>query len=300
MNNSRFKKLNIGDTIGIISPSGNIKGEEKNVQVAIDFFKKRGFKIKIGDCFNKKTYSSSGTRYERVKEINKMFADSEVRVIFCTIGGDTANQVIDLIDYSLIKKNPKPIIGFSDNTHLLIAINKKTGIKTFHGPNLSTISNLTKDSLEQMFNVLSGKIFDTDFFSECDVIKEGKTRGLLIGGNLLIINALNKTEFSPDYKDKILFWEDIDEGLSDIEYQLYQLHLSGILGKISGMIIGHIENPSKDSRPFREIVLELTKEHNYPILKTDCFGHGIEKFYTFPIGSEVKIDTDKKFFTFSS
>jgi len=115
----------------------------------------------------------------------------------------------------------------------------------------------------------------------------------------MVINVLNKTEFAPNYKGKILFWEEIDDNLTAVEYQLHQLHLSGALKEISGMIIGHIHKTIKsEGRPFKDTVLELTKNYNYPIIKTDDFGHFTKVFYTLPIGIKVQIDTSRKEFLF--
>lgn len=226
-----------------------------------------------------------------------MFADKNIKAIFCAIGGHTTNQILDLLDYKLIMKNPKPIIGFSDITHLIMAINAKAGIITFHGPNLNLISSLGKSSIKQLKDLLRGKKNNFNFFSYCKVIKPGKAEGKLLGGNLFVINNLNKTSFAPDFNESILFWEDINEGLNSIDYQIYQLYISGILAKIKGMVIGYIHGQrNKDSKLLRETLLELTKKYNYPILKMNSFGHEVRRFVTFPIGIKARINTENKFF----
>jgi len=293
------KKLNPGDTIGIITPSRHIRGDEKNIKQAINYLKNCGFKIKIGARFKNKFHSSSGSKYQRAMELNNMFANKTIKAIFCAIGGDSANQILDLIDYSTVKKNPKIIIGYSDITHLLIAINTKTNLVTFHGPNLAIMKNLTQNSLKQMISLLSDNSQKLTPPIKWETIKHGKAKGILMGGNLMVINALNKTEFTPNYKGKILFWEEIDDNLTAVEYQLHQLHLSGALKEISGMIVGHVHKTTKsDGQSFKNIILELTKNYDYPIIKTDDFGHFTKIFYTLPIGIKVQIDTLRKEFLF--
>lgn len=297
MENIKLKKLQPGDLIGVVAPSRHIYGNSKNINKGINLLKKSGFKIKTADHFKAKQDMSAGNRHERAADINSMFADKNIKAIFCAMGGHTANQILDLLNYELIMKNPKPIIGFSDITHLIMAINAKTDIITFHGPNLNLMPLLSKSSIKQLKDLLQGKKNNFNYFSECKVIKPGKAEGKLLGGNLFVINNLNKTDFALNFEGAILFWEDIDEGLNSIEYQLYQLNISGILAKIKGMIIGHIhQQKENNSKLLRKILMELTGKYHYPILKMDSFGHGVKKFITFPLGIKVKIDTERKFF----
>lgn len=288
-NVSKYK----GKCIGVITPSRHTEGFSVHIKKTIKKVSSYGIKIKIGSCFNKKHYNNSGTKKERVDEIEKMFLDKDVDIIMSSIGGDGCNQILDLINYDVIKNNPKPIVGFSDITNLILAINTVTSITTYHGPNLSSFSKLGEDSLLDIFDTVYGKA-ELDF-SDFEVVKDGYGDGKLVGGNLFVINNLLPTKYSPIYGGCILFWEDINEGLSSIEYQLYQLHLSGVLDKISGMIIGNIEKSSQGKeRPWKDIILELTKEKTYPIIKTNNFGHNVKKFITFPIGKKIEIDTINK------
>lgn len=293
----KLKKLNTGDFIGIIAPSRYIHGNTININKGISVLEKIGYKVKLADHFKSRKNTSAGSRYERAVDINSMFADKNIGAIFCAIGGHTTNQILDLLNYELIAKNPKPIIGFSDITNLIMAINAKADFITFHGPNLNLLPLLNRNSIKQLQNLLQGKKDNFNFFSDCKVIKPGKAKGKLLGGNLFIINNLSKTDFAPDFKESILFWEDINEGLNSIDYQIHQLNISGILAKIKGMVIGHIHQQGKNnSKSLEKILKELTKKYNYPILKMDCFGHEVKKFTTFPVGIEAIIDTGKKFF----
>ena len=282
-----------GKCIGVITPSRHTEGFLKSIKKTIRWIESYGIKVKLGKCFNKKYHNSSATKEERVSEIHEMFLDKEVDFIMCSLGGDSTNQILDQIDYKLIKNNPKPLVGSSDITNLILSINTKTGITTYHGPNLSSFSKLKEDSLLNIFDSID-KSAELNF-GNFEIIKEGYGEGKLMGGNLFVINNLLPTKYSPKYDNSILFFEDINDDLSSIEYQLYQLHLSGILDKISGIIIGNIESPKqKSEETWMEIILELTKNKTYPIIKTDIFGHGVKKFVTLPIGTKIKIDTTNK------
>lgn len=290
-----LKKNNL---VGVITPSRFIHGNSKNIYKGISFLKQNHLKVILSPHFKDRLNFSAGNRFKRASDINKMFSNPEIKAIFCAIGGDSANQILDLLDYNLIKKNPKPLIGCSDITHLILAIYTKTGIKTFHGPNLNSFSKLSKTSLKQMLSVLNNAN-NFNYFSECCVWKTGKTEGKLIGGNLMVINDLIKSDYIPKLDNIILFWEDINDGLSSIEYQLYQLHNFGVLSKIKGMVIGNIaQSDYKKNKLVKRTILDLTNKYNYPILKTCCFGHDVKKFFTFSEGVKTKISTTDKIFVF--
>jgi len=285
--------LKIGDTIGFVAPSRATKEYLSRIKEAEAILNKFGFNIKYGKNFTKEHRDSAGTLEQRAKDLNEMFTDKSVKAIFCAVGGDTTNQILDLIDYNLVAQNPKIFMGYSDITHLLLAIYKKSNLITYHGPNLNNFSKINKGSLNETIKTLTGRRKKIDFSGEFETYKEGKALGKLIGGNLLVINSLSKTEFCPDFTNAILFFEDIDEGIASLEYQLYQLKLSGFIKTISGIVIGHIEQKDKNSESIREIILETTEDQNYPIIKMDNFGHNVKNFVCFPVGAKAHIDTYK-------
>lgn len=290
-------RLNVGDTVGLICPSRYVYGEGERVNKTINWLTNLGLKIKIGNNFYTRFYNSAGNKYQRAEDINNMFADTKVKAIWAGIGGDSANQILELLDFDLISNNPKILIGYSDVTNLLLSIYSKCNMMTFHGPNLVQFPELTKTSKKQLKKIFFG--IESKFKINFSTIKNGLASGELVGGNLFIINNLIKTKYSPNYVGKILFWEEINEGLSSIEYQLYQLALSGVLKEISGMVMGHIAQTRRDgSRPLKQILDEITKNYNFPIIKMNCFGHQCKNFYTFPLGAQSEINTNKKEFIF--
>jgi muramoyltetrapeptide carboxypeptidase len=289
------KKLVMGDTIGIIAPSRPIIHIKKEIDEGIKILKDRGFKVKLGKNLYKKSYYSAGSAKERASDLNAMFKDKQVKAIMCATGGITSNQLLDLIDYEAIKKNPKIFIGYSDITVLLLAIHKKTGLITFHGPNLHSLKKLDKKAENFLFNMLTGES-QYCYPSEMEIIKKGVAKGALVGGNIHLSNSLLGTKYSPTYNKKIWFWEDLGESPASLDQKLNQFKLSGNLKNISGMIIGNLldcidKKYKEDNRSINEIILELTKEYNFPIIKVPYFGHGISNFYTFPIGVTSEINT---------
>lgn len=288
------ERLKVGDTIGIIAPSRPV--DKKKVLMGIKILESRGFKVKLGKNLYKKSYYSAGTAKERVSDLNAMFKDKEVKAIICAAGGISATQIIDLIDYEAIKKKPKIFLGYSDITVLLLAIHGKTGLVTFHGSTLHGLRRLSKSAKDFLFDLLMGKESQYSLPLKMEVIKKGKANGKLIGGNIHLSNSLVGTEYSPKYNNSIWFWEESGENPASLSQKLYQFKLSGNLDKISGMVIGNLagcvdKKYKEDNRPIKDILLEVTKEYSFPIIKVPYFGHDVNNFYTFPIGIDAEIDT---------
>lgn len=287
-------KLVRGDTIGVIAPSRYIVEQKKQIDKSVDLLEKSGFRVIFGNNINKRYFQAAGIPQERAKDLNDMIANKKIKMIFCAYGGDSANQILNLIDYELIRSNPKIIIGDSDITNLILAITKKTGLITFHGPNLSKFFQMNSASRKFLLALITKQ--KNGLPKDFKVIKPGSASGKLLGGNLFVINSLAATDYNIDFKNAILFWEDIDEGLSTIEFQLNQLKLNGILDKISGMVIGHIVKVNKENRSVEDIIIELTKDLKFPIIKVDYFGHDVKEFYTLPNGIDVKLNTENNEF----
>lgn len=285
-------KLHQNDMVGIIAPSHFIDRQNSNVREGLECLKSSVFEVVLGENLYKQHGQSAGTIEERLSDIETMFRNINIKAIFCALGGDSANQLLANIDYNLIRNNPKIFVGFSDNTHLQLSIFHKTGLSSFYGPSLKSFSQIDKESYNFLIDMLTGKpiVYPSSF----NILKAGKAEGVLIGGNLFVINSMLASPYSPDYDDKILFIEDVDEGLSSIEYQLYQLKNTGLLHKIKGLIVGHIETKTKN---IYEIIQEILKGEDFPIIQVEYFGHEINNFLTIPIGINARIDTNKKEFT---
>jgi muramoyltetrapeptide carboxypeptidase len=296
--------LKPGDKIGVISPSE--PATKKDYEKARRVIEKMGFEVVLGkNTFNVYNNYMAGTDKERVFDINQMFKNPEIRGILCSCGGYNSNRLLDLIDYDLIKKNPKIFMGFSDITVLLNAIYKKTGLITFHGHNfegfaggLSGKNEYTKEYFEKavMRKDPIGKITPR---GDIEVIRSGKASGKLVGGNLSVLKTLIGTEYEPEWEGKILFWEDFKQTPEDIDHDLTHLRLNGAFDKISGMVIGvlikckfppfsYIKNKNVSS--IGKIILEISKDYSFPIIFGVPFGH-IDRQIVLPVGAKASINT---------
>ena len=291
------KKLQIGDTIGIVSPSGAVTKDLKHqLDKGINFLKNLGFKVKIGKNALNNTLKYTATPQEKADDMNTMFADNKIKAIVCSQGGVNSNSILPLLNFEVIKNNSKIFLGMSDITVLLNAIYQKTGLVTFHGNDVMWgfgAEHADYDEQEFIDRLVKTKIREINHNSKWKCIREGITEGVLIGGNLSCISLLLYTEYCPDFSDKVLFLEDCDSEFTPemIDMNLNRLKQAGVFEKIKGLWIGCYNHKSKI--PYEEIVMNVVKDHSFPILKCDDFGHNTPNT-TIPIGVKVKLDATNR------
>lgn len=186
------ERLKIGDTIGVAAPSGPIVGEKvEELKQAIKIVESDGFKIKLSKNIYSNTNGYSATAQEKAEDINEMFKDKEVKMIWCAKGGENSNTTFEYLDFELIKNNPKIICGFSDITSIINIIHEKTGLITFHGTNFKTIATSETDyAYEDAKKRLMDINLKLDNAEKYITIKEGIAEGELIGGNLTLIHGM--------------------------------------------------------------------------------------------------------------
>lgn len=290
-------KLKKGDTIAVIAPSNTVKQDDtKFLKETEKMFSKYGINVIYGKNIYSNTLGYGATPREKAEDLNEAFANSKVQAIFCAKGGENSNTIFEYIDYELIKQNPKIFCGFSDSTFLLNMIYEKTGLTTFHGSTFKAISDwdapcVFNDIIDKMVNEKISLNMKQESFK---TIKPGKAEGILLGGNLSCIREMVCGKYSIDFKDKILFIEDLGEE-SNPKFEsnfLYYMKQNGVFNKINGLWIGNYEHESKIG--LENIVLDvLENNYNFPIIKSENFGHIAEK-QVIPIGVKSRIDTMNK------
>ncbi len=293
----RPQKLKIGDTIGVVAPSSPIIGNNiEELNKAKEIVEKSGFKVKYSKNLFSNTNGYSSTAKEKAEDINEMFADKEVKMIWCAKGGNNSNSTFEYLDYELIKKNPKIICGYSDITSITNMITEKTGLVTFSGTNFKTIATDETDfSYKQALNrFVNGSLELGTENEEYITIQEGKTSGELIGGNLSLIRGMVAGKYSLDFTDKILFLEELgfETDPAGTSNNLYYMKQNGVFDKIKGLWIGNYEHESGIS--LEKIITDVLEgEYKFPIIKSNNFGH-IERKTVIPIGTKAEINTNEK------
>lgn len=289
-------RLKVGDTVGVIAPSGPIIGRNiEEIEKAREIIEKDGFRVKYSKNLFSNANEYSSTAKEKAEDINYMFTDKEVKMIWCAKGGSNSNSTFEYIDYEIIKQNPKIICGYSDITSLTNIITEKTGLVTFSATNFKTIATDETDYSykEAKKRFVKGILEIGQSNKEYLVLKEGIAEGDLIGGNLSLIKGLVAGKYSISFKNKILFLEELgfetDPALAS--NFLYYMKQNGVFEQIKGLWIGNYEHESKIS--LEKVVIDVIEDkYNFPIIKSNNFGH-IETKTVIPIGTKAKIDTSK-------
>ena len=303
------KRLSKGDTVAVIAPSSGVEAEGfgKALQNMADL----GFKTKVGKSARSIKGFLAGTDKERLDDLHQAFADKEVNAIWCVRGGYGASRFLPDLNFNLIKKNPKILIGYSDITALHTAIYQNCGLVTFHGPvAASTYSDYAK---KHVVNVLMNpsapykielspdNIAKESNLFKTEIITKGKCRGKLIGGNLSLLTAMAGTPFGMrDPKGKILFAEDVGEQPYRIDRMLTQLRQSIDMRQLAGIALGVFEdcNPkSTGTQSLMDVLKDRLGDLGIPVIYGLSFGH-IRDQFTLPVGIEAELDTENATMTF--
>ncbi len=321
MNKIIPEKLKIGDEIRIIAPSRSMKilGEDV-IKIAKERLENMGYKVSFGKNVMNSINEDfcCGSISDRVEDIQAAFRDKNVKAILTVIGGYNINQLLDYIDFELIKENPKIFCGFSDITALSNAIYSKTGLVTYYGPHFSSFGmmhgfdytlkyfkGMLTESKEVMIES-SNEWSDDSWYKDQEnrefikndgmkVINHGKSEGKIIGGNLCTLNLLQGTEYMPNEDNIILFLEDDDivknEFVREFDRDLQSL-IHSMRGKnIKGLVIGRAEKEANMTENKWMEIIETKKElKNIPVIINANFGH-TTPIFTFPIGGYASIDT---------
>ncbi|WP_016952233.1 LD-carboxypeptidase [Anabaena sp. PCC 7108] len=287
--------LQIGDTVGLISPAGIV--EAKDIEDAKQTFINLGLKVKTGVHILDRDGYLAGKDADRAQDINTMFADKSIKVIIAMRGGWGCNRILPLLNYPLIRSHPKIIMGYSDITSLLLAINARSRLVTFHGAvATSTWNQFTVDYFKRILFNAETVIMENNHNSagKIEVISPGKARGKIVGGNLSVIAAMVGSVYLPSWRKNILFLEDIGEDIYRIDRMLTQLKNAGILQQINGFIFAQCTNCQLGDEPSFTL-MQILKQHIQPLgipaWYGSMIGHIQDKF-TVPMGVEVEIDAE--------
>ena len=289
--------LKPGDTIAISSPAGAV-WDEAQIDKFTSILSSLGLKVKQGETLRQKFGYFAGTDEFRAGEFNRFILDKEVSAIFCMKGGWGCARLFDKINFEAVKSNPKVIMGFSDITSLLVALNAKTGLVTFHGPvGNSGWNDFTVDYVKRVLMNCEKVEYaypaeDTDKFY---TINPGTAKGILAGGNLTVLAGMMGSAFLPAWKDKILFLEETGEEPYRVDRMLTQLKLAGVLDNISGFIFGKCVKCEAEE-PEKAFTLKQVLEQHIVPLKIPAYygamiGHIVNK-YTVPLGISAEMNAD--------
>ncbi|UCH04158.1 MAG: LD-carboxypeptidase [Candidatus Thorarchaeota archaeon] len=311
MNLIKPGRLYEGDTVGVFSPAWPVD-KRGQFDRGIEKLKSLGLNVRLGEHTLAQHYYSAGTRDERLEDFHSLWADPEVRMLLMSQGGSTTNQLLDGIDYDLLRSDPKILAGISDGTTLLNAVHARTGLVTYHGPDVIwTFGQKMTPQIER--NIVS------TFFERKPIelrpnenwqhqlkpdlkypgwrcLREGRGTGRLVGGHIRILANTILAGYGPDFEGTILFLEGTDDVARTHSF-ITALRLHGVFDSVAGVILGWFEGSELEekelSRPVSEAFLEETEDYDFPVLEIGELGHYVEN-YVLPIGCRATMDATMK------
>ena len=288
--------LKPGNCIGVMAPSSFV--EEADIAKSAAVMEERGFEVFIHEQTYAKHNQSAGTTQGKLDALHELYVRENIDTIWAAGGGNRALYMLDGLDYDLIAKNPKPLLGFSDVTALLNPIFAHTNIQGFHAQSFKHLHEFKQ--LEETLDVLSGEII-TMPLDQCEVVSAGITEGILVGGCLSLFHYLPGTNDCPNLQNAILFLEDTGDEINRFDRMFAQMKRMGVFEQIGGLVLGEFHDVGDHGRPFgftlQDIAMEALEGREIPFVMNAPFGHG-KNLWPHPIGRQAVLDTDTKALNF--
>lgn len=283
--------------IGICAPSAPAVSTPEDIaklESGLTVLHSLGYELTITPHCRQVLDYRSATIAERVADLHQLYSDRNVEAIMAASGGRVVGQLLSALDFNLIKNNPKPLIGFSDITLLQNAIWALTNTPSIHGPlakHFGDNNEQTKISLKAAL-ARQSQAMPTEQFGR--FLKGDGMTGRLLGGNLQSVSTLFGTPYVPDFAGAVFLFEEVGEHIGSIDRMLTQFKNAGVWNQIVGIVIGHLEKIKTDYHGVNRDVWEMITEHftdyNFPILRTELFGHDVPTQLSFTIGGNFTAD----------
>lgn len=273
--------LRKGDTIGIVCPAGYMPTEK--AQTCIRVLQEWGYRVKVGKTLGNQFHYFSGTDEERLKDLQQMLDDKNIKAILCGRGGYGMSRIIDSLDFRAFKKNPKWVIGYSDVTLLHAHLFTQLKTASLHSPMAAAFNDgeYENEFIQSLKKILKGGSYK--YRSAAHPFNQmGTASGELVGGNLSLLAHMTGSKSAFSFKKKLLFIEDIGEYIYNIDRMMIQLERSGVFNDLSGLIIGGFTDMKDTVIPFgatvTEVIHDRVKKYPYPICFDFPVSHSRENY----------------------
>jgi muramoyltetrapeptide carboxypeptidase len=292
-------RLNKGDVIGIVSPASPIT-DPSRIQDGVRYLESIGYRTLVGRHAEARNGYLAGTDKQRADDLHGMFRNRHVKAIFCVRGGYGTPRLLPMLNYPLVQRNPKILVGFSDITALQLALWRKCRLVTFNGPMVGVDMSPGMEAFteEHFWRVLTSgeKAITIRLAAETtSVLRKGTAAGRLLGGNLSLLVNLLGTPFMPSLRDSILFVEEVGEDCYRVDRMLTQLRNTGILAEARAVLTGQFTDclPMKsipDSQTMEDVLRDVAGRLRVPFVAGLSFGHHPAKL-TLPLGVAARVRT---------
>lgn len=286
-------KLKSGDVVGVIAPSGAF--ERERLVPGIAYLEAQGFVVKEGDALYEKERYLAGSDEARAEDVNAMFGDEDVKGIFVARGGYGAARVLALVDWEVVRSNPKVLVGLSDTTALQLGMYARTGLVTFSG--LALCSDVTEDGINEVTEAsLWAAVCEHQFASHgvLTPLRDGVVDGVLMGGCLSLVCSLVGTPFLPDMAGVVLVLEDVNEPPYRVDRMLTQLKMAGVFDQVAGVVFGEFvgcEPEREGEGTLEDVLADFVARVKCPVYCGLKYGHAKERC-VLPFGVWGKISNN--------
>jgi len=292
-----FKALNPGDGVGIVALSNWVPQEW--IAAGEEEIRRAGFTPIVHPNTLLRHGRFAGTDAQRLQALHEHYANPDVKAIICARGGYGALRLVDGIDFAMLRKNPKPLMGYSDVTGLLNPIATRTGQPALLGSMLGDMKSLplrSPETWEHTWKLLRGEdVQPTDHpaCKQAQMLNAGEATGRLIGGNMAVLQATFDTQTQPDYRDSILVLEEIDEDLYRFDRMMWHFKRAGVFDSVAAVIMGELVDVADKGEPaFGQTAKEIVAEHllplDIPVVWNFPCGHGVHRTIL-PLGAHVQL-----------
>jgi len=302
------KALRPGDNIGIIAPASPPRSEER-IEKSVRYFERLGYRVVLGRHLGGGDSAHHANGYlaapdkDRLSDLHSMFRTKNIRAIFYHRGGYGSIRLLDKIDYDLVRRNPKIVVGYSDATALFAALYKKAGLRScFFGPmpGVDLWDEIDPFTEEKLWRALTGtKPFDELQLNSPSLRRRGPgggpILGRMIGGNLTVFTSLLGTPYQPSFKSVIPFFEEIEEKPRKIDANLAQLRLAGLFDSAKAILLGQFTNcvdNDASTLSLDEVFDDYFSKLRIPVISNLPFGHE-KKMWTIPFGAKIRVEKRK-------
>jgi muramoyltetrapeptide carboxypeptidase len=286
--------LSAGARVALIAPAGPLRGEQE-LQAAIAHALSLGWEPLPAPHALAHNGYLAGTDEQRASDFNAALHDDGVDGIWCLRGGYGAMRILPALDYDALRRNPRPLLGYSDITAFHCAVNVRAGVVSYHGP--TARSALTEFSRDSLVRAVVRQVDPCGSAPLARTLRGGRAAGRLVGGNLALLAALAGTPYAPDCDGAILVLEDVGEATYRIDRMLQQLRLAGALDRVAGIAFGQfteLTDPlDADVRPLDAVLGEAADVAGVPAMAGIPLGH-VSDQWTIPLGARAELDADAR------
>lgn len=300
-------RLQPGDTLGILAPA-SAPPDPNSLDRAVAALEKLGFRIRLAPNVRKRWGFLAGGDRERASDLMRLFADPKVNAILCVRGGYGTARLLPLLDYAVLRSHPKIFVGYSDITSLHCAFLTRANLVSFHGPMLNSDfvnDDMPRSTVNSFLRLLGepvpyGSIAQGYRRRTVEILRRGTARGPLIGGNLTLLCTTVGTPWQPEFKERILFLEDLAEEPYRMDRMLTHLLNAGLLQQVAGIAIGInkdcVDPKAKRAKEYRQTLEDVFRDRLWPlkipVLIGLPFGH-VPQNATLPVGGEALLDANR-------